>query len=128
MLSDHPAYATLPSPDLQVLRRFYEDVLGFVPREETPAGIYYDAGDGTFFIITRSGGKASGGHTQLGFRVPDIVTEVADLRARGVTFEEYDAPKTIDGIATTPIGRAAWFRDPDGNLIGMIQFNLSASN
>ena len=125
MLSDHPAYATLPSPDIQVLRRFYEDVLGFVPREENPSGIYYDAGGGTFFIITRSSSRASGSHTQLGFRVSDIVTEVADLRARGVTFEEYETPKTIDGIATIPIGRAAWFRDPDDNLIGMIQFNQS---
>lgn len=82
MLSDHPAYATLPSPDIQVLRRFYEDVLGFVPRDENPSGIFYHAGDSTFFIITRSSGKASGGHTQLGFRVSDIVSEVADLRAR----------------------------------------------
>jgi catechol 2,3-dioxygenase-like lactoylglutathione lyase family enzyme len=125
MLSDHPAYATLPSPDIQVLRRFYEDVLGFVPRDETPAGIFYDAGGSTHFIISRSSGKASGGHTQLGFKVSDIVTEVADLRARGVTFEELETPQTIDGIATIPIGRAAWFRDPDGNLIGMIQFNES---
>ena len=114
--------ATLPSPDIQVSRRFYEDVLGFAPRDETPAGIFYDAGGSSFFALTRSSGKASGGHTQLGFKVSDIVAEVADLRARGVTFEEYETPQTIDGIATTPIGRAAWFRDPDGNRIGMIQF------
>ena len=46
-----------------------------------------------------------------------------DLQRRGVTFEEYENPKTVDGIATLPVGRTAWFRDPDGNLIGMIQFN-----
>ena len=125
MLSDHPTYATLPSPDIQELRRFYEDVLGFVPRDENPAGIFYDAGGGTYFLISRSSGKASGDHTQLGFKVSDIESEVADLRARGVAFEELEAPKTVDGIATIPIGRAAWFRDPDGNLIGMIQFNES---
>jgi catechol 2,3-dioxygenase-like lactoylglutathione lyase family enzyme len=49
--------------------------------------------------------------------------EVRDLQRRGVTFEEYENPKTVDGIATIPVGRTAWFRDPDGNLIGMIQFN-----
>jgi catechol 2,3-dioxygenase-like lactoylglutathione lyase family enzyme len=123
MLSDHPAYATLPTADVQTLRRFYEDVLGFLPREENPAGVFYDAGGGTYFIVTRSGGKASGTHTQIGFRVSDIEAEVRDLQRRGVTFEEYENPKTVDGIATIPIGRTAWFRDPDGNLIGMIQFN-----
>lgn len=123
MLSDHPAYATLPTADVQTLPRFYEDVLGFVPREENPAGVFYDAGGGTYFIVTRSGGKASGTHTQIGFRVSDIEAEVRDLQRRGVTFEEYENPKTVDGIATIPIGRTAWFRDPDGNLIGLIQFN-----
>lgn len=122
MLSDHPAYATLPTADVQTLRRFYEDVLGFVPREENSAGVFYDAGGGTYFIVTRSAGKASGTHTQIGFRVSDIEAEVRDLQRRGVTFEEYENPKTVDGIATIPIGRTAWFRDPDGNLIGMIQF------
>jgi catechol 2,3-dioxygenase-like lactoylglutathione lyase family enzyme len=80
MLSDHPAYATLPTADVQTLPRFYEDVLGFVPREENPAGVFYDAGGGTYFIVTRSGGKASGTHTQTGFRVSDIEAEVRDLQ------------------------------------------------
>ena len=74
-------------------------------------------------MLTRSSGKASGSHTQMAFRVTDIESEVRDLQRRGVTFEEYETPKTVDGIATIPIGRTAWFRDPDGNLIGMIQFN-----
>jgi len=121
MLSDHPAYATIPTSDIASLRPFYEDVLGFVPRDENPSGVFYDAGGGTYFIVTRSGGKASGAHTQLGFRVTNLVDEVAELRRRGVTFEEYETPKTVDGIAQMPAGRAAWFRDPEGNLIGMIE-------
>lgn len=122
MLSDHPAYAAMPTQDLDGLRRFYEDVLGFAPRDENPAGVFYGAGDGTFFVVTRSSGKASGDHTQLGFRITDIDAEVADLKRRGVIFEEYESPKTVDGIATLPIGRAAWFRDPDGNLIAMLEY------
>lgn len=122
MLSDHPAYAAMPTQDLDGLRRFYEDVLGFVPRDVNPAGVFYDAGNGTFFVVTRSVGKASGDHTQLGFRITGIDQEVADLKRRGVVFEEYETPKTVDGIATLPIGRAAWFRDPDGNLIAMLEF------
>ena len=123
MLSDHQVYAAIPTADLDAARGFYEEVLGFVPRGANPAGIYYDAGAGTYFILTRSSGKASGSHTQMAFRVSDIESEVRDLQRRGVTFEEYETPKTVDGIATIPIGRTAWFRDPEGNLIGMIQFN-----
>jgi predicted enzyme related to lactoylglutathione lyase len=123
MLSDHQVYAAIPTADLDSARGFYEEVLGFVPREANPAGIYYDAGGGTYFVLTRSSGKASGSHTQMAFRVSDIESDVRDLQRRGVTFEEYETPKTVDGIATIPIGRTAWFRDPEGNLIGMIQFN-----
>ena len=123
MLSDHPVYATLPTADLDRLRPFYEDVLGFVPREANPAGVYYDAGGGTFLAVTRSSGKASGDHTQLAFRVTAIEAEVDALRERGVVFEDYLSPQTVDGIATIPIGRAAWFKDPDGNLIAMLEFS-----
>jgi catechol 2,3-dioxygenase-like lactoylglutathione lyase family enzyme len=124
MLRDHQAYATLPTPDVGRLRAFYEDRLGFIPERETPAGVYYRT-NGSLFAITRSAGQASGSHTQLGFAVPDIAAEVADLRARGVEFEQYDLPqlKTVDGVADTGPGLAAWFKDPDGNLIGMIQFH-----
>ena len=121
MLPDHQVYAAIPTAALDAARGFYEEVLGFVPRESNPAGIYYDAGAGTYFVLTRSSGKASGSHTQMAFRVSDIESEVRDLQRRGVTFEEYETPKTVDGIATIPIGRTAWFRDPEGNLIGMIQ-------
>lgn len=61
-------------------------------------------------------------HTQMGFTVDDIDAEVADPKARGVVFESYEAPKTVDGIATIGAGRAGWFKDPDGNLLAVIQF------
>jgi catechol 2,3-dioxygenase-like lactoylglutathione lyase family enzyme len=123
MLRDAHAYATLPTQDMDRLRRFYEDVLGLRVRSERPAGIFYQTGEGTFFAITRSSGRASGSHTQLGFAVTDLESSVAELRNRGVIFEEYENPKTVNGIARMPAGNAAWFRDPDGNLIGMIEFD-----
>ena len=51
----------------------------------------------------------------------DLAAEVAELRGRGVVFEEYDQPglRTVDGIATTPVGRAAWFKDSEGNVLTM---------
>ena len=126
MLSDYPVYATIPTSDLGRLRRFYEDTLGFKVREENPAGIYYDAGEGTYFAVTRSSGRSTGSHTQMAFKVQDIETVVGELRRRGAVFEEYETPKTVDGVADMGVGRAAWLKDPDGNLIGMIQFNESA--
>lgn len=121
MLPDHRVYPALPTPDLVRLRRFYEDVLGFVVRHENPRTIYYRAGDGTFFALARSGGRPSGAHTQMAFLVTDVDATVAALRERGVVFETYETPRTVDGIADMEVGRAAWFKDPDGNLIGMIQ-------
>jgi catechol 2,3-dioxygenase-like lactoylglutathione lyase family enzyme len=121
MLSRFPTYATIPTSDVERLRQFYEGVLGFTVTEETAAGVYLGAGDGTYFAVTRSSGRASGTHTQLGFRVIGISDVVADLRSRGVTMEEYETPKTVDGIADVGVGRAAWFRDPDGNLIGLVE-------
>ena len=123
MLSEHQVYAAIPTDDLDRLRPFYEDVLGFVPREANPAGIYYDAAGGTYFVLTRSSGKASGSHTQMAFRVSDIETEVRELQRRGVTFEEYDTPdiKTDHGIASDGGTKAAWFKDSEGNIMAVIQ-------
>jgi catechol 2,3-dioxygenase-like lactoylglutathione lyase family enzyme len=123
MLSDYRVHATLPTQDVDALRRFYEGVLGFEPHAIRSNAVAYRAGEGSLFVITRSGGSASGSHTQMGFTVADLATVVSDLRARGVVFEEYEMPKTIDGIADMPAGKAAWFKDPDGNLIGLAQFD-----
>jgi predicted enzyme related to lactoylglutathione lyase len=122
MLRNHPVYATIPTGDVDHLRPFYEETLGFEVIKETGAGVFFGAANGTMFAVTRQSGAASGTHTQMGFRVSAIEEEVADLRRRGVRFEDYTVPQTVDGIARVPVGRAAWFKDPDGNLIGMVQF------
>jgi predicted enzyme related to lactoylglutathione lyase len=55
--------------------------------------------------------------------VEDLEAEVAELKARGVAFEEYRSGQfqTMDGIATTQGGRAAWFKDSEGNILGLAQ-------
>jgi catechol 2,3-dioxygenase-like lactoylglutathione lyase family enzyme len=124
MLAERRCHTTIPVSDLAKARTFYEGVLGFKPYEENPAAVLYEAGEGSKFAVTLSSGKASGTHTQMGFTVTDIETEVADLKRRGVVFEEYDFPtlKTEAGIAQTGAGKAAWFFDPERNMIGLIQF------
>lgn len=122
MLRDRRVHPTLPTHDVEALRRFYEGVLGFEPLAVRPGAVLYGAADGTRFAISRAGATSSGAHTQMAFDVPDLPAEVRELRERGVTFESYDSPRTVDGVAPMPSGRAAWFKDPDGNLIGLIEF------
>jgi catechol 2,3-dioxygenase-like lactoylglutathione lyase family enzyme len=121
----------IPAQDLERARSFYKDKLGLIPSEERPGGLRYRCGNG-FFSLFESSGKASGDHTQMAWEVADIVSTVELLRSRGVMFEEYDVPglKTINGIAEVtgnyPSSRAAgekaaWFRDSEGNLLGIGQ-------
>ena len=72
-----------------------------------------------------SSGRSTGALTQAGWRTDDIEAVVADLKSRGVVFEEYDLPgfRTVNSIATTGPIRAAWFKDSEGNLLGIAQFS-----
>jgi hypothetical protein len=83
-------------------------------------------------VLFASTGAASGDHTQMAWEVDDIEVVVRRLRSRGVVFEEVDVPglRTVDGIAEVEgnypssggVGeRAAWFRDSEGNLLGIGQ-------
>lgn len=120
----------LPCSDLARARAFYADKLGLEPVEERPGGLRYRCGD-SYFALFESAGTASGTHTQMGWKVDDLDAAVAYMRARGVRFEEYDLPglKTVDGIARVDgnypsMGtgeRGAWFKDSEGNLIGIGQ-------
>jgi catechol 2,3-dioxygenase-like lactoylglutathione lyase family enzyme len=123
MLPGRRVHTTLPVSDLEGSRRFYEGVLGFAPADVSPGGVTYESGDGTTFLVFPSSGRAAGTHTQMGFTVPDIEAEVRELKERGVTFEVYDMAgfDAASSIASLPGLRAAWFKDPDGNLLGMVQ-------
>jgi catechol 2,3-dioxygenase-like lactoylglutathione lyase family enzyme len=130
MLADSQVATRLPAKDLARARRFYSEKLGLEPVEERPGGLRYRCG-GTDFALFESAGAASGTHTQMGWEVADIEAIVAALKARGVVFEEYDLPglETVNGIAeiegnyaSKGIGeRGAWFRDSEGNLLGIGQ-------
>jgi catechol 2,3-dioxygenase-like lactoylglutathione lyase family enzyme len=121
----------LPAQDLDRARRFYAEKLGLEPVEVRPGGLRYRGGSGEFAIF-QSAGAPSGEHTQMGWEVDDIEATVSELRDRGVVFEEYDIPglTTTDGVAEVEGNypskggageRAAWFRDSEGNLLGIGQ-------
>ena len=122
MWDDAYAEAALPAQDLERARKFYEERLGLRPSSEDATGIHFVMG-GTRFRLFKSGGKASGSHTQLAFIVQDLDSTVKKLGARGVQFESYDYPnfKTVDGIADLGYTHAAWFKDSEGNLLGIAE-------
>jgi len=121
MLGDVPFGAVIPVRNVEDARRFYEGVLGVTPIRVQEREIIYRTGS-TRFGIYQSDGAGRAEHTLGTFSgVEDIEATVADLRSRGVTFEEYDFPglKTVDGIAQFGEERVAWFKDPDGNILSI---------
>ena len=131
MLEDGRVATRLPAQDLDRARRFYSEKLGLEPSEERPGGLLYRC-SGTEFALFASAGAASGESTQMGWEVDDLRATVTELKERGVVFEEVDIPglETVDGITEVPGNypskggkgeRAAWFRDSEGNLLGIGQ-------
>ena len=115
--------AVIPATDLARARQWYAEKLGLDEPREALEGLYYDCGDGTRFLLYQAGGPSSGQHTQGGWMVDDIEQVVADLKARGVVFAEYDMPelKTVNSIAELGGERAAWFQDSEGNILSVGQ-------
>ena len=119
MLQDGHVYAKLPAGDTARARRFYVETLGFEPTSEWEGHMRFDCADGSTFLVFPSSGRPSGDHDQCGWLVDDIEAEVADLRRRGITFEEFPGDTYVDGIRADANGWAAWFRDSEGNLLNV---------
>lgn len=117
--------AIVPVSDVEAAMRFYGETLGLElveRRDDLPENreAEFRAGDGTLLVYESSGAGQSR-HTVAGFRVDDVDAVVPALRERGVVFEDYDLPglKTEGGIAEVGGVRAAWCKDPDGNILAI---------
>lgn len=123
MLTNVPVRSTLPVVDLNRAKKFYEEKLGLkVVGEDPSPGAVLQAGGGTqLYIYQRAATKAD--HTAASFSVKDVEAEVKELKAKGVVFEEIEIPgmgvKTVDGVATFGELKAAWFKDTEGNILGI---------
>jgi catechol 2,3-dioxygenase-like lactoylglutathione lyase family enzyme len=124
VLESAVAYATIAVSDLDRARKFYEETLGLTPRDQRSDGVLYGAGKDTAFLVYPSQFAGTSQSTSMSFAVDDVDQVVKELRNRGVTPEEYDLPglKTVNGIAEIEGERAAWFKDPDGNIIAVGTF------
>jgi catechol 2,3-dioxygenase-like lactoylglutathione lyase family enzyme len=127
MLANVPVCATLPTTDLERAKRFYSDALGLSESAvAADGGVFFNAGGGTILrIYERPPGYTGAEHTVAGFLVEDLTEEMAELRRRGVLFEEYDLPhlKTENGVYTDPRrgAKGCWVKDPDGNILALTQ-------
>ena len=120
---DTTMYPTLPAADMARARAWYHDKLDLDPVEEMGDGsLWFAMGDGRFLVYpSRFAGTNQA--TSATFMPDDFDQAMMQLRSRGVVFEEYDMGenfRTIDAVLEMPDGmRAAWFKDSEGNIIGM---------
>lgn len=125
MLQTAPMYAYLPAQDVPRARRFYEERLGFVAKQEQAGGVVYEFGaqTGCFLYPTPNAGTSKA--SQAFWQVDDIEREVSELQARGIVFEHYDdMPGMQRGTGPIVIAggaKAAWFKDSEGNILAIVQ-------
>ena len=122
MFEEKRATAMIPAKDLDRARRWYEDKLGIKADEILEYGVRYElSGVSAFLYPTQFAGTAQ--HTLLSFNTPDLLGDMAEMRKRGVVFEEYDLPdlKTENGVASWGDVKNAWCRDSEGNILGFVQ-------
>ena len=123
MLKNAPVVPYIPAVDVARARRFYEEKVGLVPREEVAGGVVYECAGGSWIFLYQSGGAGTSKASQAFWQVDDVEAEVRELRSRGVVFEEYDMPglQTVNGIATMGGTKGAWSKDSEGNILAIIE-------
>jgi catechol-2,3-dioxygenase len=130
MLADHPIDPMILATDLAVAREFYGDRIGLEIVIESDDFLTFQCGGDSRLVVTRSSTGSSEPQTKASWRVSDLAAEVTELRSRGVDLQEFDAPwlRTVDGVADVGFALAAWFVDPDGNSIGLLQFKAAEAD
>jgi len=121
MLSDNDAIATVAVKNLETAKKFYEGTLGLTKLMENEEVLAFKAGASKLFVY-RSQHAGTNKATAVTFIVDEVDDLVRTLKSRGVPFEHYDLPKMTrqgDVHVAGPM-RAAWFKDPDGNIFSLV--------
>ena len=121
MLGSSEVCATLAVSDMEAATKFYEETLGLTKDMESPGGSFYKSGNGGVFIY-QSEFAGTNKATSASWMVDDVASTAEALKAKGVTFEHYDLPgATVEGdIHVMGEMKAAWFKDPDGNILNIV--------
>lgn len=119
MLTRAPVTTMLPVKDLERALDFYVHRLGLEPQGLAADGKYLLRASGTLLALFPKPEGTKAEHTAVSFRVEDIRAAIRELEARGVVFTDYDLPgfKTVEHVCVLGSEKAAWFLDPEGNLL-----------
>ncbi len=123
MLKDAQIVPYIPVADVDRARKFYEEKVGLKPKEVYAGGVIYECGEGSWVFMYPSQGAGTSKASTCFWSVNDVAAEVAELKSRGVKFEDYDMPglKTQNSIATGGGASTAWFKDTEGNILAISQ-------
>src|SRR5687768_8895563 len=123
MLQSAPMYSYIPAKDVPRARKFYEDKVGLKPRQEMDGGVVYQFGKGTACFLYQTENAGTSKASQAFWQVDDIEREVAELKKRGVQFEDYDMPdmKKENSIFSGGGTKVAWFKDSEGNVLALVE-------
>ena len=123
MLANATLQSIIWTSQIAAAKAFYQNVLGLPLRGKSDGALVFEVGGGNLRVAPVPSTVPSE-HTVLGFAVDDVDSAIARLRERGVAFERFEEfPHDENGALTSPDGaRVAWFRDPDGNLLSVVQF------
>jgi predicted enzyme related to lactoylglutathione lyase len=123
MLKNAAIVPYIPVSDMARARKFYEQKVGLKPKEEYAGGVIYECGKSSWAFMYPSAGAGTSKASTAFWAVDDVAAEVAELKSRGVVFEEYDMPgiKTVNSIATAGGAKTAWFKDSEGNILAISQ-------
>jgi catechol 2,3-dioxygenase-like lactoylglutathione lyase family enzyme len=123
MLAQAKLQAMVGTARAEAAKAFYSDILGLALQSEDAFALLYDVG-GAPLRISKVPATAPSAYAVLGFAVEDIGAVVAGLAAKGVAMQRFGfLPQDAAGIWKSPDGvRVAWFRDPDGNLLSVVQY------
>ena len=121
-IATEDAIATIAVRDLKKARRFYEDTLGFAPADSEDGEAVTYASGGTRFFVYQSEYAGSNRATAVTWTSRDVDGVVAALKERGIRFEHYRFPQMrLEGdVHVAGNMRAAWFKDPDGNILAIV--------
>jgi predicted enzyme related to lactoylglutathione lyase len=123
MFKDTVVFASFSVDDLEKAKEFYGKTLG-LDVEETWGMLQINNKDGSKIMAYPKPDHKPAGFTILNFPITDIKKTIGELKKAGIAMEQYDDEdnKTdADGIATYGTAKAAWFKDPAGNLLGLIE-------
>ena len=120
MLADSRVSAVLPVADLERARKFYEEKLG-LQASDAPGGVMFECGHGSKLVLYQRDSPAKVDHTAAGWEVDDVEKVAKDLQEKGVVFEQYEMTDEL-GIARMGGVKGAWFKDSEGNILSVVQF------